>query len=64
MPEIIDNGETGFVVDTIATAVEAVKECAKLDRSHIRDVFERRATEDSSTRTRRSPRPFRPPRAR
>ena len=46
MPEIIDNGETGFVVDTIATAVEAVKECAKLDRSHIRDVFERRFDAD------------------
>ena len=46
MPEIIDNGETGFVVDTIATAVEAVKECAKLDRRHIRDVFERRFDAD------------------
>ena len=46
MPEIIDDGETGFVVDTIAAAVEAVKECAKLDRRHIRDVFERRFDAD------------------
>jgi glycosyltransferase involved in cell wall biosynthesis len=42
MPEIVDEGETGFVVDTIEAAVEAVARCAKLDRNHIRQVFERR----------------------
>ena len=46
MPEIVDDGETGFVVDTIEAAVEAVQECAKLDRLHIRDVFERRFDAD------------------
>jgi glycosyltransferase involved in cell wall biosynthesis len=42
MPEIVDEGETGFVVDTIETAVDAVGRCAGLDRNHIREVFERR----------------------
>ena len=46
MPEIIDDGETGFVVDTIEAAVEAVQECATLDRNHIREVFERRFDAD------------------
>ena len=42
MPEIVDEGETGFVVDTIEAAVEAVTRCDGLDRDHIRQVFERR----------------------
>lgn len=42
MPEIVDEGETGFVVDTIEAAVEAVARCAGLDRDRIRRVFERR----------------------
>lgn len=42
MPEIVDEGETGFVVDSIEAAVEAVTRCDGLDRDHIRQVFERR----------------------
>jgi glycosyltransferase involved in cell wall biosynthesis len=42
MPEIVDEGETGFVVDSIEAAVEAVARCGELDRDHIREVFERR----------------------
>ena len=42
MPEIVDEGETGFVVDSIDAAVEAVARCADLDRNHVREVFERR----------------------
>jgi glycosyltransferase involved in cell wall biosynthesis len=42
MPEIIDEGETGFVVDSIEAAVEALAKCAALDRDHVRRVFERR----------------------
>jgi glycosyltransferase involved in cell wall biosynthesis len=42
MPEIVDEGETGFVVDSIDAAVEAVARCAELDRDHIRGIFERR----------------------
>ena len=42
LPEIVDEGETGFVVDSIEAAVEAVARCAALDRDHVRQVFERR----------------------
>ncbi|MEA1672629.1 glycosyltransferase [Nitrospirillum sp. BR 11163] len=42
MPEIIDQGVTGFVVDTIADAVDAVQKVRALDRARIREVFERR----------------------
>ena len=42
MPEIVDESETGFVVDSIEAAVGAVARCAALDRDHIRQVFERR----------------------
>ncbi|MEA1647407.1 glycosyltransferase family 4 protein [Nitrospirillum sp. BR 11164] len=42
MPEIVDQGVTGFVVDTIADAVDAVEKVRALDRARIREVFERR----------------------
>ena len=42
MPEIVDEGETGYVVDSIDAAVQAVAKCEVLDRDHIRQVFERR----------------------
>jgi glycosyltransferase involved in cell wall biosynthesis len=42
MPEIVDDGETGFVVDTVEAAVKAVRDCARLDPVKIRQVFERR----------------------
>ncbi len=42
LPEIVDEGETGFVVDSVEAAVEAVARCAALDRDHVRRVFERR----------------------
>jgi glycosyltransferase involved in cell wall biosynthesis len=42
MPEIVDEGETGYVVDSIDAAVQAVSKCEALDRDHIRQVFERR----------------------
>ena len=42
MPEIIDEGKTGFVVDSIDAAVEAVGKCATLDRDSVRRIFERR----------------------
>jgi glycosyltransferase involved in cell wall biosynthesis len=44
VPEIIENGVTGFVVETEAEAVEAVKQLRNLDRRHIRSAFERRFT--------------------
>ncbi len=42
MPEIVDEGETGYVVDSIDAAVEAVEKAAALDRGQVRAVFERR----------------------
>jgi glycosyltransferase involved in cell wall biosynthesis len=42
MPEIIDEGVTGYLVDGIATAVERVDAASALDRSAIRAVTERR----------------------
>ncbi|MDQ2633689.1 MAG: glycosyltransferase family 4 protein [Pseudomonadota bacterium] len=46
MPEIVDDGETGYVVDSIEAAVVAAARCAVLDRSRIREVFERRFSAD------------------
>jgi glycosyltransferase involved in cell wall biosynthesis len=41
-PEVVDDGVTGYVVDTIDEAVAAVEQAAKLDRNLCRKVFERR----------------------
>ena len=42
VPEVIDEGVTGFIVDSIERAVKAVEHVAKLDRHMCRTVFERR----------------------
>lgn len=42
VPEIIDDGVTGFVVDTLDEAVQAVRRVHLLDRSRCRATFERR----------------------
>jgi glycosyltransferase involved in cell wall biosynthesis len=42
VPEIIDEGMTGFVVDTVDKAVAAVPRAAALDRSGVRRCFEER----------------------
>lgn len=42
MPEIVDDGITGFIVDSVGAAVARVAEAARLDRQRIRSVFERR----------------------
>jgi glycosyltransferase involved in cell wall biosynthesis len=44
VPEIIEHGKTGFVVNNIQQAVQAVEELYFLNRSHCRDVFERSFT--------------------
>lgn len=36
VPEIIRHGETGFIVDNVATAIEAVGALGALDRTRIR----------------------------
>lgn len=40
--EIVDDGTTGFVVNSVDEAVEAVQKAASLDRTQVRRVFEER----------------------
>ena len=42
VPEVVDDGITGCIVDSEDAAVAAVTEVQRLDRRRIRDVFERR----------------------
>jgi glycosyltransferase involved in cell wall biosynthesis len=42
VPEVIEEGVTGFVVESEAEAVEAVERCRRLDRQRIRARFEAR----------------------
>jgi glycosyltransferase involved in cell wall biosynthesis len=42
VPEIVEDGVTGFIVSDEAAAVEAVARASKLDRRQIRQVFEER----------------------
>jgi glycosyltransferase involved in cell wall biosynthesis len=46
VPEIIEDGVTGFIVSDEAAAVEEVARASKLDRGRIRQVFERRFSAD------------------
>ncbi|RVA53288.1 glycosyltransferase, partial [Mesorhizobium sp. M7A.F.Ca.CA.004.09.1.2] len=42
LPEIIDQGVTGFIADTLDGAVAAVPALLQLDRRKVRAVFEKR----------------------
>jgi len=44
VPEIIDEGQTGFIVDDLDDAVAAVHRVGELDRRRCREVFEERFT--------------------
>ncbi len=44
VPEVVDHGITGFIVDSEDDALEALRRVATLDRQRIRHVFERRFT--------------------
>jgi glycosyltransferase involved in cell wall biosynthesis len=44
VPEIVADGVSGFIVDTVEEAVRAVRRIATLDRAKIRAEFERRFT--------------------
>jgi glycosyltransferase involved in cell wall biosynthesis len=44
VPEVIDDGVTGFVVGSIAESITALSRIQLLDRRHVRDRFEQRFT--------------------
>ncbi|MBL6613062.1 MAG: glycosyltransferase family 4 protein [Reyranella sp.] len=44
VPEVVDDGVTGFIVDDETEAVKAVQRIAMVDRARVRSVFERRFT--------------------
>jgi hypothetical protein len=44
VPEVIDDGVTGFIVDSEEEAVQTVRLVGKLSRRKIRQTFERRFT--------------------
>lgn len=50
VPEVIDNGISGFVVDTVDQAVAATRHAARLDRLAIRQQFEYRFTAERMAR--------------
>jgi len=39
VPEVIDHGRTGFIVDTVDEAVQAVHAISSIDRSTCRETF-------------------------
>jgi glycosyltransferase involved in cell wall biosynthesis len=42
VPEVIDDGITGYIVDSVEAAAKAVRQLDALDRRTIRQVFEKR----------------------
>lgn len=50
VPEVIDDGETGFVVNSIEHAVAAVERVGALNRARCRAVFEARFSVERMTR--------------
>jgi glycosyltransferase involved in cell wall biosynthesis len=51
VPEVVDNGVTGILVDTIDEAVDAVAKARALSRAKIRHVFERRFSAEVMARS-------------
>jgi glycosyltransferase involved in cell wall biosynthesis len=44
VPEVVEPGQTGFIVESLEAAVDAVRRVAKLSRKRCREVFEQRFT--------------------
>ena len=51
VPEVVDEGETGFIVDDMAGAVAAVEKARHLSRERVRASFERRFTASAMARS-------------
>ena len=50
VPEIIEDGVTGFIVDDVDAAVDAVRHAVRLDRRMVRSRFEERFTAERMAR--------------
>ena len=50
VPEVIENGVSGFIVNSIDQAADAVQKIRNLDRRSVRTAFERRFTAQSMAR--------------
>jgi len=50
VPEVIDEGVSGFIVESVAEAVDAVRRIDTLCRGEVRAVFERRFTAERMAR--------------
>jgi glycosyltransferase involved in cell wall biosynthesis len=50
VPEILETGVSGFIVDSVEQAVAAVERVMTLDRAQVRAAFERRFTVERMTR--------------
>jgi glycosyltransferase involved in cell wall biosynthesis len=50
VPEVIDDGVSGFIVESIGEAVEAVENVNSLDRARVRQVFEERFSAERMAR--------------
>ena len=48
--EVVEDGTSGFIVDTIEEAVRAVRRIFSLDRTGVRGAFERRFTAERMAR--------------
>jgi glycosyltransferase involved in cell wall biosynthesis len=44
VPEVVDHGVTGFIVDSMDEAIDATRNISRLDRRHCRAAFEQRFT--------------------
>jgi glycosyltransferase involved in cell wall biosynthesis len=50
VPEVLEDGVTGFIVEDEAQAIDAVKKVVRLDRSKVRARFEERFAADRMAR--------------
>ena len=50
VPEVVDHGVSGFVVDSLDEAVGAVGQLGRLDRARVRATFEKRFTAERMAR--------------
>lgn len=50
MPEVIEDGVTGFIVDSEQEAIRALKQLDRIDRRAVRAPFEQRFTAERMAR--------------